>query len=1083
MIVGEGRAGKTAFSRSIIGDKFAETDSTIGIHQFSCVVNQMSASGSASSWSKSTGRAKEYESAIARNMKQAKDDARNKKEKSILDSSSLRESRQVDEIDNKPAFHATSGVDAHHMGETPEKSSLVDVATTSESGTSSLTLATALDNEQATTSTSSNDHDDDYNNGEEQNIETIGKRQLDEDVIAKCLANEIETSSSIHISVFDYGGQEVFTAIHHLFLTAYGVYALCFNMEWLVAKDEAEKERCLKYLKFWIDSIYMHTYSIKSDRCAPFILIGTHKDKVVRSDQHHDVDHILNEAFKSSGAWCSKLENKEGRGKDDARTNLCFFAVDNKLGREDPVLMQAMSCMETAMEEAEYTHTKVPLEWLAFIDSLRETKKSFFELSDFTAIAMKCGVQRQHIPLILRFLHEMGMCMYNDEPALKDLVIMDAIDYLVTPASRVICNHSGQGDDKTRHVLPEGIMSEVNKSSYRPKWQELVNEGILSTSLLPLIWKDFQLAQSEVDRLLSLMTQYGLLVPLVSDDESEGDIRYVVPSLLPICNDPDFYDVKGKWGDESEASTCYFFFTLSKAFENKPELNCAHLKENGFCPSGLYERLVGKIIMWTQATSMDGKFNPDDVALFKEVSILSFGSRCFRLSASQALRRLNCLRVDVQGSDPLVIVQKLTELIEHVIKESMKGLSVMLLLPRLNGTRTNLECIRQLEQNHDFNSSSLLSLVAIKDAVKSNNGLKHKAKTIISFDDLKRYYASWLQVYSAKDRYDMFISYRWGDDDKPLARQIFDAMSNHKLDDRAIDVFLDVCRLKDGEQFDKEFARALINSKVILPLITMDCVARFRSHTGKLVDNVLLEWILAHECKQANSHDINLSLVQFVFPVYVGHRKKSNESNSLHIEPFDFNLYSQLSDEVPVATIAKAKQILIANGIETFSGQFETWTVRSFMAEFMSYKGIVASECKQHRRLVSVIASDVFGNILAQANYSRPPSRVAKKLREEVISASAVSNDNNGDSSNVGSSLRSDREVDAGRYNKAYEILMNKDNCRKNQFETLHEYLDEELGVTSGEKLMKTRKEWHEKIAEHLKGVPRDEYLSLISNP
>ena len=1079
MIVGEGRAGKTAFSRSIIGDKFTETDSTIGIDQFSCVVNQMSASGSGSLWSRSTGRTKEYESAIARNMKQAKDDDTNKEEKSILDSSSLRQSRQVDEIDNKAVFHATSDVDAHHMGETPEKS-LVDIATTSESSASKTsTVVTAVHNEQATTSTS-NDHDDDYNNEKEQSVETVGKRPLDEDLIAKCLANEIETSSSIHISVFDYGGQEVFTAIHHLFLTAYGVYALCFNMEWLVGKDEVEKERCLKYLKFWIDSIYMHTYSIKSDRCAPFILIGTHKDKVARSDQHHDVDHILNEAFKSSGAWCSKLENKEGRGKDDARSNLCFFAVDNKLGREDPVLMQAMSRMEKAMEEAEYTHTKVPLEWLAFIDSLRETKKSFFELSDFTAIAMKCGVQRQHIPLILRFLHEMGMCMYNDEPALKDLVIMDAIDYFVTPASRVICNHSGQGDDKTRHVLPEGVMSELTKSSNQPKWLELVNEGILSKSLLSLIWKDLQLAQLEVDRLLSLMTQYGLLVPLVSDDESEADIRYVVPSLLPTCSDPDFNDVKGNWGDKSEASTCYFFFTLSKAFENMPELSCAHLKENGFCPSGLYERLVGKIIMWTQATSKDGKFNPEDVALFKEVSILSFGSRCFRLTASQALRRLNCLRVDVQGSDPLVIVQQLTELVRQVIKESMKGLSVMLLLPKLDGTHTNLECIRQLEQNHDSNCSSLLSLKAIKNAVESNNGLKHKAKTIISFDDLKRYYTSWLQVYSAKDRYDMFISYRWGDDDTPLARQIFDAMSNYKLHDRAIDVFLDKCRLKDGQQFNKEFARALINSKVILPLITMDCVAKLRSHTGENVDNVLLEWILAYECKQANSRDSNLSRVQSVFPLYVGRRKKSSESNSLHIEQFDFNLNSQLSDKAPVATIAKAKQMLIANGIESFSEQFETWTVRSFMAEFIAFLGMDASKCKQHRRLVSAFASDVY--MLAHANRSRPPSRVATKLREEVISSSAFSNDNIYGSSNDGSSLWNGREVDVSRYDKAYEILMNKDNCRKNQFETLCEYLDDELGVTNGTRLMKTRVERHEKIAEYLKEVPRDEYMSLISN-
>jgi hypothetical protein len=97
-----------------------------------------------------------------------------------------------------------------------------------------------------------------------------------------------------------------------------------------------------------------------------------------------------------------------------------------------------------------------------------------------------------------------------------------------------------------------------------------------------------------------------------------------------------------------------------------------------------------------------------------------------------------------------VIVQKLTELIEQVIKESMKGLSVMLLLPKMDVTLSNLDCIRLLEQSDDSNSLTLLSLTAIKKAVESNNGLMHKAKTIISFDNLKCHYSSWLQVYSAK---------------------------------------------------------------------------------------------------------------------------------------------------------------------------------------------------------------------------------------------------------------------------------------------------------------------------------------------
>lgn len=38
MIVGEGRAGKTAFANSLTGKMFVQTDSTIGISTFSCDV-------------------------------------------------------------------------------------------------------------------------------------------------------------------------------------------------------------------------------------------------------------------------------------------------------------------------------------------------------------------------------------------------------------------------------------------------------------------------------------------------------------------------------------------------------------------------------------------------------------------------------------------------------------------------------------------------------------------------------------------------------------------------------------------------------------------------------------------------------------------------------------------------------------------------------------------------------------------------------------------------------------------------------------------------------------------------------------
>ena len=46
MVVGEGRAGKTALTNSIIGRPFVETSSTIGINELTCDIKYASAGAS-----------------------------------------------------------------------------------------------------------------------------------------------------------------------------------------------------------------------------------------------------------------------------------------------------------------------------------------------------------------------------------------------------------------------------------------------------------------------------------------------------------------------------------------------------------------------------------------------------------------------------------------------------------------------------------------------------------------------------------------------------------------------------------------------------------------------------------------------------------------------------------------------------------------------------------------------------------------------------------------------------------------------------------------------------------------------------
>ena len=119
----------------------------------------------------------------------------------------------------------------------------------------------------------------------------------------------------IYICHRDFGGQEVFYTLHHLFLTrsgpfhhhssslsktaitivsylniishvphtTSGFYMVVFNMEkfCLSTVTEQEKAEAVGMLRFWLSSIAIHTRQTASDTTgvAPIALVGTHKDK------------------------------------------------------------------------------------------------------------------------------------------------------------------------------------------------------------------------------------------------------------------------------------------------------------------------------------------------------------------------------------------------------------------------------------------------------------------------------------------------------------------------------------------------------------------------------------------------------------------------------------------------------------------------------------------------------------------------------------------------------------------------------------------------------------------------------------
>ena len=143
---------------------------------------------------------------------------------------------------------------------------------------------------------------------------------------------------------------------------------------------------------------------------------------------------------------------------------------------------------------------------------------------------------------------------------------------------------------------------------------------------------------------------------------------------------------------------------------------------------------------------------------------------------------------------------------------------------------------------------------------------------------------------------------------------LFDRLTLHTVgaSNRSIFTFLDSVRLQLGKHFQLDFAKALVKSSVIVPIITRNALERMTvgRHDANKEDNVLVEWIMSLEM---------LKVVKGIriLPIFAGSQTNDKISNLFADEtaadasgrrqvPF----LDTISRDVPVASLSIAKRLL-----------------------------------------------------------------------------------------------------------------------------------------------------------------------------
>lgn len=205
------------------------------------------------------------------------------------------------------------------------------------------------------------------------------------------------------VSIWDFGGQEIYHATHQFFLTRRSLYVL-------VCDDRKEDTD----FSYWLRIVEMLTDA------SPILIVQNEKQ-----DRTRDIN-------------LSGLRAQFGNLKEAIATNL-----DTNRGLE-----HVIESIKRELQHLPHIGTGLPATWKRVRQALEQDTRDHITRAQYLAICDKHGFTREEDKLQLSgYLHDLGICLhFQDDPLLKHLVVLkpswgtDAV-YRVLDAPEVIKAH------------------------------------------------------------------------------------------------------------------------------------------------------------------------------------------------------------------------------------------------------------------------------------------------------------------------------------------------------------------------------------------------------------------------------------------------------------------------------------------------------------------------------------------------------------------------------------------------------------------------------------------------------------------
>eukprot|EP00924_Labyrinthula_sp_SR-Ha-C_P005203 maker-scaffold_1-augustus-gene-24.20-mRNA-1 protein AED:0.41 eAED:0.41 QI:0/0/0/1/0/0/2/0/1173 len=497
-------------------------------------------------------------------------------------------------------------------------------------------------------------------------LKSYGKRMLK--VKEKTLGEE-----GLGFVIYDFGGQEVFYSLHHLFLTEYGLYLIVFN-----ARDMLNEERDvgvqLKFLSFWLNSKRLYAPN------APMLIVGTHCDALLEKDFLR-ISKLIEAKALGEGKYGEQYFNDS---KGYIRTGLftCFHPVDNATNLGIQSLRESMV---TCILEGGYIDEKVSLSTLQAYDILMSSGEGYISYEAAQCLLEGEGVLDTDLEATLYFLRLRGLITYflNIDNS-KNFIILQP-QWLTEAITQIIF-------DQDFHERPQF------DSSLMAEYRMFCLKGVISPDLMNNVWKRCNYTSKEQKFLIRVMRTTLLLCDYRF---KEQQIKFFVPSFkknnLAKSITPEKLSYDG----------LPFVLDFSGQYEKKAEYKAK------FLPFGVFEKLV--CILIEQSSSYEGSNEP---IIDYNYAQLSFGTRLhFVMHVADNFEGEEVwikFRMKKTTATPIVksLIKQLFSMVKKIQDEfftspvlGKSNLSCKLLVPSSNETRNVLASYKQLKRFYDEKKS------------------------------------------------------------------------------------------------------------------------------------------------------------------------------------------------------------------------------------------------------------------------------------------------------------------------------------------------------------------------------------------